>query len=259
MRVVTIVGAQPQFIKCALISRALREIASEILLHTGQHYDDNMSEVFFRDLGMSTPDYNLGVGSGPQGVQTAEMLKGIEEVLVQETPDVVIVYGDTNSTVAGALAAEKLRTKVAHIEAGLRSYNRRMPGEINRVLTDHLSDHLFCPTETARKNLEREGITAGVYWVGDVMYDSVLYNAWLAEQTSPALERLDVSQRDYALATVHWAENTDDPVRLGGILAGLEALALDFPVILPLHPRTRKSMQGYGIQVAMVRTVDPIS
>src|SRR5262245_4581241 len=182
MKVATVIGARPQFIKCAPLSSELRKVAREVLIHTGQHYDDNMSQVFFRELNLPTPDYNLRVGSGSQGAQAGEMLKRIEAVLLKERPDSVLVYGDTNSTLAGALAAAKLHIPVAHVEAGLRSFNRRMPEEINRVVTDHLSSLLFCPTETAVENLAREGLIQGVKLVGDVMYDALLCNLHLAEE-----------------------------------------------------------------------------
>jgi UDP-GlcNAc3NAcA epimerase len=211
MKVATIVGARPQFIKCALLSRQLRESAAEVLIHTGQHYDSNMSELFFRDLEIPEPDYNLGVGSGTHGEQSGEMLKQIEKVLLKEKPDYALVFGDTNSTLAGALAAGKLCIPVAHVEAGLRSFNRRMPEELNRVVTDHLSSLLFCPTETSVSNLAREGITQRVYLVGDVMYDALLSNARRAEEKSRILKQLRLQPKSYFLATVHRAENTDDP------------------------------------------------
>jgi len=197
MKIVTIVGARPQFIKAAVLSRELRKEQTEILVHTGQHYDSNMSDIFFAELGIPAPDYNLGIGSGPHGKQTGEMLAAIEEVLLKAIPDWVIVYGDTNSTLAGALAAVKLHIKVAHVEAGLRSFNRAMPEEINRVMTDHASDLLLCPTKTAEENLAKEGITKGVHLVGDVMYDALMWAA--AQEKGPSiLDTLDLEPGAYA-------------------------------------------------------------
>lgn len=259
MKVVTVVGARPQFVKCAPVSRELRKVATEVLVHTGQHYDENMSEVFFRELQIPEPDYNLDVGSGSHGEQTAEMLKRAEEVLLRERPDIALVYGDTNSTLAGALAAAKLHIRVAHVEAGLRSFNKLMPEEINRRLTDHVADFLFCPTKTAVTNLRAEGITERVYLVGDVMYDSILHNAGLAESKLAVVERLGLTSKKYALATVHRAENTDDPARLAGILQALDEIACEFPVILPLHPRTRRHMETLGVATANVRILGPVS
>ena len=194
MKIVTIVGARPQFIKCAPVSRALRAEHTEILVHTGQHYDANMSDVFFTELSIPAPDYHLGIGSGPQGEQTGRMLAAIEEVLIREQPDMVLVYGDTNSTLAGALAAAKLHIPVAHVEAGLRSFDRSMPEEVNRIVTDHVSDLLFCPTQTAVDNLAAEGITTGVHLVGDVMVDALLYNTEIAEHSSTVLEVLGLAE-----------------------------------------------------------------
>lgn len=260
MKVVTIVGARPQFIKASVVRRALeRHNASEavsrgkvrdVLVHTGQHYDHNMSRIFFEELQIPAPDYNLGVGSGGHGEMTGAMLKGIEAVLLKETPDAVLVYGDTNSTLAGALAAAKLHVPVGHVEAGLRSFNRKMPEEINRVLADHISALLFAPTETAVRNLEKEGIRAGVFHVGDVMYDSALYyrdRAIRGDRRDP-----------YALATLHRAENTDDEDRLRRILEALAASPI--PVVLPLHPRTRKMIQKWNIPVdPRVEICEPLS
>lgn len=268
LKIVDVVGARPQFIKLAPVLKAIKEYneknwqcpIQEILVHTGQHYDYEMSGVFFDELGLKAPDYHLGVGSGTHGYQTGEMLKRIEEVLLAEKPDLVMVYGDTNSTLAGALAAAKLHIPVAHVEAGLRSFNKRIPEEINRVLTDHVSDLLFCPTETAVKNLEREGITKGVYLVGDVMYDAALQYLALAERKSCILERLGLEPKSYALATVHRAENTDDPERLRAIFAGLEGVArAGLPVVLPLHPRTRKAAEALGLSLNSVRVLEPVS
>ena len=234
MKVVTIIGARPQFIKAAAVSRLLREQNCEILVHTGQHYDENMSDIFFRELDIPAPDYNLGVGSGSHGAQTGEMLGKIEEVLLKENPDRVLVYGDTNSTLAGSLAAAKLHIPVAHVEAGLRSFNRAMPEEINRIVTDHLSDLLFCPSEVAVQNLANEGITNGVHMVGDVMADTLLYAAERATQSSTILEDLGLTHGKYLLATVHRAENTDQPERLRAILQAFAAI--QEPVIFPIHP-----------------------
>ncbi|HEV8633841.1 MAG TPA: UDP-N-acetylglucosamine 2-epimerase (non-hydrolyzing) [Chloroflexota bacterium] len=240
MHVLSVVGARPQFVKAWAVGRALRRRHRETLLHTGQHYDDAMSRVFFDELAIPQPDVNLGVGSGPHGQQTGAMLAGIEPEIAARRPDWVLVYGDTNSTLAGALAAAKLHVPVGHVEAGLRSFNRRMPEELNRVLTDHLSRRLFCPTETAVRNLAGEGITTGVDLVGDVMYDAT---AAALERAGPAvLDRHGLDGRTYVLATVHRAENTDDPARLEQIVRGLARL--DRPVLWPLHPRTRARLGG---------------
>ena len=245
IRIATIVGARPQFIKCAPVSRQLRKLANEVLIHTGQHYDDNMNEVFFRDLDLPRPDWNLGVGSGFHGAQTGKMLERIEEVLIKEKPDYVLTYGDTNSTLAGALATAKLGIRVAHIEAGLRSYNRQMPEEINRVLVDHLSSLLFCPTQTAVGNLMHEGITQGVHLVGDVMYDAVLEFTEIANKRSTILTDLNLNPKEYLLATVHRASNTDCEENLRNIVMALRAT--DEPVIFPVHPRTRNYLREFGL------------
>jgi UDP-N-acetylglucosamine 2-epimerase len=218
-----------------------------------------MSETFFEQLEIPEPDVNLGVGSGSHGRQTGEMLIRLEEVLAAEKPDWVMVYGDTNSTLAGALAAVKLHLPVAHVEAGLRSFNRRMPEEHNRVVSDHLSDLLFCPTDNAVENLAREGIVRGAHQVGDVMYDSVLYNAELAKQRSDILARMGLKPGEYALATVHRAENTDDPVRLAGIFQALTSIARDgLRVAAPLHPRTRKKLVASGLDLGNVEVGEPL-
>lgn len=264
MKVLTVVGARPQFVKCAPVSRALRKVADEILVHTGQHYDENMSEVFFRELEIPKPDYNLGVGSGRHGEQTGEMLKRIEEVLIKECPDTVLVYGDTNSTLAGALAAVKLNLPVAHVEAGLRSFNRTMPEEINRVATDHLARLLFCPSAVATKNLAQEGLTAGVHCVGDVMYDALLFNVKVSAEKCKILDTLGLRGKEYFLATVHRAENTDQPDRLGGILSALNRLAVNRPIVWPVHPRTRKVLEAHAHDLrnhveSSLRIIDPVS
>lgn len=250
MKVVSIVGTRPQFVKAAAVSRVLRATpgVQEVLVHTGQHYDENMSEVFFRELEIPEPDYNLGIGSGSHGAQTGRMLEAIEEVLLKEKPDWVLVYGDTNSTLAGALAAVKLHIPLAHVEAGLRSFNRRMPEEINRVLTDHASDLLFAPTKTAVENLRREGIPEErIHLVGDVMYDAALYYAEKAQRESRILERLKLEPKKYILATVHRAENTDDPSRLRVIVEGLCEVAKEIPVVFPAHPRTKQALKRYRL------------
>lgn len=244
MKFLTVVGARPQFIKAAPVSKLLRKQHHEVLLHTGQHYDDEMSAIFFRELRIPKPDYNLGIGSASHGSQTGQMLARIEEILQAENPTGVLVYGDTNSTLAGALAAIKLQIPVAHVEAGLRSFNRSMPEEHNRVLTDHCSDLLFCPTQTAVNHLTTEGITQGVHLVGDVMYDAVREFGALARQQSTILEHYGLST--YFLATVHRPYNTDNPERLRSILSAFSQL--NQPVIFPAHPRTRKRIKEFGLE-----------
>jgi UDP-GlcNAc3NAcA epimerase len=258
MKVVSVVGARPQFIKAAAVSRELRKEHEEILVHTGQHYDRLMSAVFFEELDIPEPEVNLGIGSGLHGEQTAAMLAGIEEILLAERPDWVLVYGDTNSTIAGALAAAKMHIRVAHVEAGLRSFNRAMPEEINRVITDHISTLLFCPSQTAIDNLRAEGITSGAYLVGDVMADALELVAERASSRSDILERLGLGEREYLLATIHRAENTDDPVRLRNIMNAFNSL--DESLILPLHPRTRKALEALEyLPARQVRLIDPVS
>lgn len=270
LRIVTIVGARPQFIKAATVSRAIAAhnearagtVIDEKLVHTGQHYDENMSQVFFEELEIPRPAYNLGVGSGTHAEQTGRMLEGIEQVLIAEKPDVVLVYGDTNSTLAGALAAAKLNMPVGHVEAGLRSFVRTMPEEINRVVTDHVSRLLFCPTPTAVTNLAREGIGRGVHQVGDVMYDSALfYSRKVTPLEESTLRRLGLVRKAYYLATVHRAENTDHRERLAGIFAAFDRIASDTcPVVVPLHPRTVKCLRQYGLEAGKsVRVIDPAS
>jgi UDP-GlcNAc3NAcA epimerase len=307
MKIITIVGARPQFIKAAAVSRAIQAFnrkrcsfgrssskkqIQELLVHTGQHYDYLMDKVFFEELELPNPDYHLGVGSGSHARQTGMMLERIETVLQKEKPEVVMVYGDTNSTLAGALVAAKLNIPVAHVEAGLRSYNRNMPEEINRLLIDHLSTFLFCPTHQAVQNLLKEGIKDGkdkvVKKVGDVMYDSILYYSDLAEKKSTILKDLNlVSQKSelrhaprrvhgspvphmvqgaignlqYYLATLHRAENTDNPKRLKSILRALNEIGKDVPILLPLHPRTKKMMKVYRLfpETQGIKLIDPVS
>jgi UDP-GlcNAc3NAcA epimerase len=258
VKIVSIVGARPQFIKAAAVSRELREQHVEILVHTGQHYDYEMSGVFFDGLEIPPPDINLGVGSGSHGAQTGAMLEGIEDVLVSERPDCLLIYGDTNSTLAGALAASKLSVPIAHVEAGLRSFNRRMPEEINRVVADHLSELLLCPSETAKGNLALEGITANVHVVGDVMLDVLNWAKQRVDRNPPeVLHRLGLGKRSYLLATVHRSENTDDLSRLSSILDAFNAL--DEPVVFPVHPRTRKAIASGNYRVApLVQLIDPV-
>ena len=257
MKAVTVVGARPQFIKAAPVSRILRQKHTEILVHTGQHYDDNMSAVFFDELDIPEPDCNLGIGSGSHGAQTGAMLAAIEQVLVKEQPDWVLVYGDTNSTLAGALAAAKIHIKIAHVEAGLRSFNRAMPEEINRVLADHLSDLLFCPSQTAADNLKAEGITRGVRVVGDVMADALAYAVERAGDRSQILQKLGLAPKKYLLVTVHRAENTDDHERLANILSALNALTEI--VVFPVHPRTRSVIEKLNYAVnSHVLMIEPV-
>lgn len=261
MKLLTVVGARPQFIKAAPVSRELRKVHREILVHTGQHYDYQMSEVFFKELDIPAPDYNLEVGSGSHGVQTGQMMIRLEEVVLKERPDCVLVYGDTNSTLAGALVASKLHIPVAHVEAGLRSFNKAMPEEINRVLTDHVSDLLFAPTDTATKNLAKEGITKGVHQVGDVMHDAVLYNFKIAEEKSDILKKLSLDPQKYLLATIHRASNTDDKDQLGAIIHGFSGIGEK--IVFPLHPRTQGKIKELGLseslrQAKNVHVIDPV-
>jgi UDP-N-acetylglucosamine 2-epimerase (non-hydrolysing)/UDP-GlcNAc3NAcA epimerase len=257
MKLVTIVGARPQFIKAAAFSRIVRQRHTEVLVHTGQHYDAAMSDVFFDELELPRPDHHLGVGSGPHGAQTGQMLERLEPILQREAPDAVVIYGDTNSTLAGALAAAKLGIPVAHVEAGLRSFVRDMPEEINRIVADRLATWLFAPTRTAVDNLAREGITRGVSETGDIMYDALLRHTAIAAERSHALRDMALTPGGYVLATVHRAANTDDPARLADIV---DALALlHEPVILPLHPRTRAALMGTDIEIEPpVRVVEPV-
>jgi len=259
MKVLTIVGARPQFIKAWPVGRALREAGiEECLVHTGQHYDDRMSQVFFDELGIRPPDLNLEVGSGRHGAQTGRMLAALEQVMIDQRPDWVLVYGDTNSTLAGAIAACKLHLPIAHVEAGLRSFNRQMPEEHNRVLTDHCSELLLCPTQTAVDNLATEAVTRGVHLVGDVMYDAVRHFGAIARARSRILAEVRVEEGSYHLATIHRPYNTDDAPRLLSLLAALERL--DAPVVLPMHPRTRARLQDYapGATFERVRLIDPV-
>lgn len=258
MKLVTVVGARPQFIKAAPVCFALRDAGiAEVLVHTGQHYDDRLSDVFFREMGVPKPVYNLGVGSGPHGKQTADMLAGIEGVLVREQPDLVLVYGDTNSTLAGAIAACKLNIPIAHVEAGLRSFNRTMPEEHNRVLTDHCATLLFCPTQTAVKNLAQENIIRGVHLVGDTMYDAVLMFGPIAERHSTVLSDCGVESRRYYLATVHRPYSTDNPEKMWAIIAAFGRLNL--PVVFPCHPRTLKRLKEFGIALPKnLRALEPV-
>ena len=263
MKIITVVGARPQFIKASPVSKALRNAGhDEELVHTGQHYDDSMSAVFFRDLEIPEPDINLGVGSGSHGRQTGQMLICIEEELINRRPDLVIVYGDTNSTLAGALAACKLRIPLAHVEAGLRSFNREMPEEHNRVLTDHSSDLLFSPTKTAVDNLLLEGISNGVHLVGDTMYDAVLQFGEIAHERSTILQDLNLKQRGYLLATIHRPSNVDNPANLRGILAAF--FEIDKPIVFPVHPRTKTRIKKLGhdfnktLEISQVRMISPV-
>lgn len=264
MKIVTIVGARPQFIKAAAVSRAIREHhaneINEILVHTGQHFDANMSDVFFDELDIPRPKYNLEISGGGHGEMTGRMLEAVERVFVEEKPDWVLVYGDTNSTLAGALAAAKLHIPVAHVEAGLRSFNMRMPEEINRILTDRISNLLFCPTQTAVDNLSAEGCTQGVSNVGDVMYDVALFYRDQARQQSQILTHLKLGEGQFALATCHRAENTDDVKRLTGILEALSEVAQRLPVVLPIHPRAKKLISEFGLahHLANLIVIEPL-
>lgn len=261
LKIASIVGARPQFIKTALLSWELRKHFQEIVIHTGQHYDLNMSDIFYKDLNLPKVDYNLGVGSGSHGEQTGEMLKKIEKVLLKEKPDMVLIYGDTNSTIAGSLAASKLHIPVAHVEAGLRSYNRQMPEEINRVVSDHICDINFCPTKTALQILKKEGIKKNVYWVGDVMTDLQL-KVQKTKTKNGILKKLELKPKTYLLTTVHRAENTNQKEHLKGIF---EAFAKTHEtIVFPLHPRTKKYLKIYKLDkwaklIPNLKMIDPIS
>ena len=267
MKIVSIVGARPQFIKAASLSRAIRERHTEVLVHTGQHYDRAMSDVFFEEFGIPAPDVNLGIGSGSHGWQTAEMLGPIEDVIVVEKPDWVLVYGDTNTTLAGGLAAAKLGVPVAHVEAGLRSFNRAMPEEINRVVVDHLSTLLFCPTDTAVANLSAEGITRGVELVGDVMLDTARFFADAhtddGEVARSVLAEFGLEPGRYFLATVHRAANSDDPTKLASIVRAFGSAGK--PVVWAIHPRTARNLATFGLEELVreqgdaIIAVDPVS
>lgn len=259
MKVLTVLGARPQFIKAAPVSRVLREKHTEIIVHTGQHYDNNMSEIFFEELNIPKPDYFLSVGSGSHGKQTGEMLGKIEEIVLKEQPDYLMVYGDTNSTLAGALVAAKLHVPVLHIEAGLRSFNKKMPEEINRIMTDHVSEFLFCPTDTAVDNLKKENITHNVFNIGDVMYDAVLYNRHLAAEKSTVLKDNALENMRYHLITIHRAENTDDINNMKNILSAFKEI--HEVKVWPIHPRTRVKLEGYGItleNIPNLKVIDPV-
>jgi len=267
MHILTIVGARPQFIKAAVVSRAIAQNPDlgirEEIIHTGQHYDENMSDIFFVEMGIPEPAVNLRIGSGSHGQTTARMLEGIEGEIFARRPDALLVYGDTNSTLAGALAAAKLHVPVVHVEAGLRSFNRRMPEEINRVLADHLSALLLCPTTTAVASLAAEGIAEGVHHVGDVMFDAARIFGEIAESRSRILADFDLIPGSYCLATVHRAENTDDLIRLKGIFEAFAEIAVpERPVVLPLHPRTKAKLAEHRIDTSSnpaLRLVPPVS
>jgi UDP-GlcNAc3NAcA epimerase len=258
VKILTVVGVRPQFVKAAAVSAVLRRHHDELLVHTGQHYDREMSQVFFDELGIPQPDLNLEIGSGPHGEQTGRMLAGIEPVIREENPDWVLVYGDTNSTLAGALAAAKLHVPVAHVEAGLRSFDRQMPEEVNRVVVDHISSLCLCPTETGAAQLASEGITENVVVTGDVMYDVFLRHVDAARSRRQVLDRLEVDSGRFALVTLHRPANVDDGGSLGAILEGLSRSGS--AAVMPVHPRTRKAMERMGITVGSnVRLVGPVS
>lgn len=252
MKIVSVVGARPQFIKASPVSRQLRKNHTEVLVHTGQHYDDEMSKIFFEELAIPEPDYNLGIGSASHGRQTGRMLEEIEKALLDENPDMVLVYGDTNSTLAGALSASKLNIPVAHVEAGLRSFDRSMPEEINRVLSDCISSILFVPTKTAVENLKKEGIAEGVYLTGDVMYDAVLRNIERAKEKSNIISQLHLREKEYLLLTIHRASNTDKVRNLSAIVETL--LEIEEQVVFPAHPRTVKHLDEYGLLERLKRS-----
>ncbi len=258
-KILIIVGARPQFVKLAPVLAALRarDQLQAVVVHTGQHFDPGMSDIFFDELGLSPPNHHLGIHGGTHGRMTGRMLAAIDDTILVENPAAILVVGDTNSTLAGALAAAKLHVPVAHLEAGLRSFNKAMPEEINRVLTDHVSSLLFCPTVAAVDNLARESIHAGVHHVGDVMFDAIVMFRDRANKTSHILERLGLAEEAYVVATLHRAENTDDPVRLGTLLDYVKRSA-EKPVVMPLHPRTREKISTFGLSTDGMTIVEPI-
>jgi UDP-GlcNAc3NAcA epimerase len=260
MRIFTIVGARPQFVKAAALSRVLKERSEveEVLIHTGQHFDEKMSDVFFDEMQIPHPKYNLEVNSLGHGAMTGRMMEKLEALFIEEKPDMVLVYGDTNSTLAGALTARKLHIPVGHVEAGLRSFNMKMPEEVNRILTDRISDHLFCPTEVAVKNLKQEGFDGfdcKVHQTGDVMQDAALFYAQNSAERSTVMEKLGL--KDFVLVTIHRAENTDDPERLSSIIRALNKIQEKQPVVCPLHPRTVKKLEGLSVQPSF-HIIEPV-
>ncbi|MBI4143509.1 UDP-N-acetylglucosamine 2-epimerase (non-hydrolyzing) [Candidatus Woesearchaeota archaeon] len=245
MKILSVVGARPQFIKLAVLSREIRKHFDEIIVHTGQHYDYEMSKIFFKDMGIPEPDYNLGVGSGERGRQIKKMMNGLAKIFMQENPDIVIVFGDTNSTLAGAMAASKLKIRLAHVESGMRSFDKSMPEEINRIETDRISDMLFCSTKAAVDNLKNEKIKGSIYLVGDIMIDALKASVKSAEKNSGILKRLNLKKKKFMVATLHRAGNADDKSRLKSII---EAFAESGEkIIFPMHPRTAKALKSYGL------------
>lgn len=262
MKIITIVGARPQFVKAAVVSRELakNENIREIILHTGQHFDKNMSDIFFEEMEIPTPDYNLNINGLSHGAMTGQMLEGIEKICIEEKPDYVMVYGDTNSTLAGTLAAKKMGIGVIHIEAGLRSFNMSMPEEINRILTDRISDLLFCPTDTAIENLKKDGIMDGAVRViqnGDVMQDAALYYAEKSEEKSIVLKQHNLESQNFLLATIHRQENTDNPERLRGIVDALNEISKETRIVVPMHPRTKNILAREKLKIEF-DVIDPV-
>ena len=260
-KILTIIGARPQFIKAAPFSKAIRQHFNEVIVHTGQHYDENMSRIFFDEMNIPEPDYNLNVGSGGHGKQTGEMMIRLEEVVLKEKPDYIVVFGDTNSTIAGALVAAKLHIPIGHIEAGLRSFNRKMPEEINRIGTDVLASQLFCPTDNAVELLKREGITNEVYQCGDIMYDAMLHFSDISNERSTVLSDMTLEPGAYHLFTMHRPENTDHPERIKAIFKGLEAS--DKTIVYPVHPRMKAILQSseiieYVNKVKTLKMIEPV-
>lgn len=263
MKILTIIGARPQFIKAAMLSQAVLEEGKiqECLVHTGQHYDSNMSAIFFDQMKIPKPSYMLNAGGGGHGEMTGKMLLDLERIMISEHPDCVVVYGDTNSTLAGALAGVKLHIPIVHIEAGLRSFNKKMPEEVNRIVTDHISDWLFCPTFDAVQHLKNENVTGKIHHTGDIMYDAALYFAPIAEKQSTILSTLELSSKAFALATVHRAENTDSDQNLFEIMEGLRRISMKIPVVFPIHPRTCKRLDELNLQFSSsnFRLIPPLS